>query len=128
MSGVFTCGKRIIEDERNKLYKSFVNFVRCFRPKAFVMENVPNILSIGGGMVRDSILKDFEDLGYTISVQVLTASDYGVPQNRRRAVFVGFSDGTKFKFPKPFDTPKVTSYEALCDLPEGSLSMEKNIL
>lgn len=86
------------------------------------MENVPNILSIGGGMVRDSILKDFEDLGYTISVQVLTASDYGVPQNRRRAVFVGFSDGTKFIFPKPFDTPKVTSYEALCDLPEGSLS------
>lgn len=120
--GFSLAGKRIIEDERNKLYKSFVNFVRCFRPKAFVMENVPNILSIGGGMVRDSILKDFEDLGYTINVQVLTASDYGVPQNRRRAVFVGFSGRTKFNFPQPFDTPKVTSYEALCDLPEGSLS------
>ena len=86
------------------------------------MENVPNILSIGGGIVRDSIMKDFEAIGYTVNVQVMTASDYGVPQNRRRAVFVGFADGTKYSFPNPLCSPKVTSYEALCDLPEGSLA------
>lgn len=120
--GFSVAGKRIIEDERNKLYKSFVDFVRCFRPKAFVMENVPNILSIGGGLVRDSIINNFESLGYTVSVQVMMASDYGVPQNRRRAVFVGFADGTKFRFPQPACDHKVTSYEALCDLPEGSLA------
>lgn len=120
--GFSVAGKRIIEDERNKLYKSFVNFVKCFHPKAFVMENVPNILSIGDGIVKDSIMKDFEAIGYTVNVQVMTASDYGVPQNRRRAVFVGFADGTKYSFPNPLCSPKVTSYEALCDLPEGSLA------
>lgn len=119
--GFSVAGKRIIEDDRNKLYKSFVAFVECFRPRAFVMENVPNILSIGGGSVRDSIISDFESIGYKVSVKVVTASDYGVPQNRRRAVFVGFADGTEFTFPEPLETPKVTSYEALSDLTEDSI-------
>ncbi len=87
--GFSIAGKRIIDDERNKLYKSFVAFVRCFMPDAFVMENVPNILSIGNGVVKESILSDFQELGYNVSYKILLASDYGVPQNRRRAVFVG---------------------------------------
>ena len=119
--GFSVAGKRIIEDERNTLYKSFVRFVDCFHPKAFVMENVPNILSIGNGLVKNSIIHDFEKLGYKVSVQVLTASDYGVPQNRKRADFVGLADGRSFAFPKPFKTEKVTSYEALCDLTENSV-------
>lgn len=119
--GFSVAGKRIIEDERNKLYKSFVEFVGCFRPKAFVMENVPNILSIGNGIVKDSIIKDFEDLNYKVSVEIITASNYGVPQNRRRAVFVGLKDGKDFVFPEPLKTEKVTSFEALSDLPENSI-------
>lgn len=55
--GFSVAGKRIVEDKRNELYKSFVKFVDVFRPKAFVMENVPNILSLGKGIVRDSILR-----------------------------------------------------------------------
>ena len=47
--GFSVAGKRIVDDERNKLYKGFVRMVDYFRPRAFVMENVPNILSIGGG-------------------------------------------------------------------------------
>ena len=120
--GFSVAGKRIIEDERNKLYKSFVGFVDCFRPHAFVMENVPNILSIGNGVVKDSIIKDFESLGYKVSVQVITASDYGVPQNRRRAVFVGLANGKEFQFPEPYKIEKVTSLDALSDLPENSLA------
>lgn len=119
--GFSVAGKRIIEDERNKLYKAFVNFVDCFRPHAFVMENVPNILSIGGGIVKDSIIKDFEQLGYKVSVQVVTASDYGVPQNRRRAVFVGLIDGRDFAFPEPYMQDKITSFDALSDLTEESI-------
>lgn len=120
--GFSVAGKRIIEDERNKLYKAFVGFVDCFRPHAFVMENVPNILSIGNGMVKDSIIKDFESLGYKVSVKVITASEYGVPQNRRRAVFVGLSNGKEFQFPEPSIMEKVTSFDALSDLPENSLA------
>ena len=119
--GFSVAGKRIVDDIRNKLYKNFVRFVEFFKPKAFVMENVPNIFSIGGGKVKKSIIKDFTELGYSIEYKVLTASDYGVPQNRRRAFFVGFLNGHKFEFPKPFETDKVTSFEALSDLPEYSV-------
>ena len=116
--GFSVAGKRIVDDLRNKLYKSFVAFVAYFQPKAFVLENVPNILSIGNGIIRDSIVDDFTRLGYTVEYKVLTASDYGVPQNRRRAIFVGFKNGHHFSFPMPYKTPKVTAREALSDLPE----------
>ena len=86
--GFSVAGKRIVDDERNKLYKGFVRMVAYFKPSAFVMENVPNILSIGGGVVKQSILYDFHKLGYHVETKVLLASDYGVPQNRRRAVFL----------------------------------------
>lgn len=119
--GFSVAGKRIVDDVRNKLYKNFVRFVEYYKPKAFMMENVPNILSIGGGIVRDSIVKDFSDLGYKVVYKVLTASNYGTPQNRRRAVFVGFKDGKEFIFPQQTVEQLITSYEALSDLPENSL-------
>lgn len=119
--GFSIAGKRIIDDDRNKLYKSFVNFVSFFKPKAFIMENVPNILSMGDGIIRESILKDFSDLGYAIQYKVLTASDYGVPQNRRRAVFVGLLDGTNFEFPKVLTENPVTTRQAIEDLPDCSI-------
>ncbi len=119
--GFSIAGKRIIEDKRNELYKAFVNFVRVFKPKAFVMENVPTILSMGNGIIRDSILADFTALGYNVSYKVLLASDYGVPQNRRRAVFVGLLNGCSYEFPAPCVDAPITSKEAISDLPEFSL-------
>ncbi len=120
--GFSIAGKRIVDDERNKLYKGFVRMVSHFKPKAFVMENVPNILSIGEGAVKEAILNDFKELGYQVEVQVMLASNYGVPQNRRRAVFVGLRNGESYEFPSPLDKPMVTSKEALSDLPENSLA------
>lgn len=119
--GFSIAGKRIVDDDRNKLYKSFVRFVEYYKPKAFLMENVPNILSIGNGVVRDSIVKDFSDLGYKVVYKVLLASDYGVPQNRRRAVFVGFQNGFEFIFPERSIEHLITSSDALSDLPENSM-------
>lgn len=119
--GFSVAGKRIVEDIRNKLYKSFVSFVEFFSPEMFVMENVPNILSIGDGMVREAILADFRSLGYNVKYKVLTASDYGVPQNRRRAIFVGSKNGD-FEFPVPSVKNKVTVSQALSDLPECSVN------
>ena len=119
--GFSIAGKRIVDDERNSLYKSFVKMVAHFKPKAFLLENVPNILSIGDGVVRDAIVKDFTDLGYKVTYKVLLAADYGVPQNRRRAIFVGMLDGTEFKFPQPTVDCPVTSKEAISDLPEESI-------
>jgi DNA (cytosine-5)-methyltransferase 1 len=119
--GFSVAGKRIIDDERNKLYKNFVRFVDYYRPRAFMMENVPNILSIGGGIIRDAIVSDFSSLGYNVSYKVLTASNYGTPQNRRRAIFVGLKNESVFTFPERTLNDYITSYEALSDLPEGSL-------
>ena len=90
-------------------------------PDAFVMENVPNILSIGDGVVKESIIKDFSDLGYNVNYKVLLASDYGVPQNRRRAVFVGLRNG-EYSFPTPTTTTPITTKEALSDLPDDSVA------
>lgn len=118
--GFSIAGKRIVNDDRNKLYKGFVRMVEYFKPKAFVMENVPNILSIGDGAVRETIINDFKSLGYTVETKVLTASDYGVPQNRRRAVFVGLTKGN-FDFDIPMVAEKVTTKEALSDLSEQSI-------
>lgn len=119
--GFSIAGKRIVNDERNKLYKGFVRMVSYFKPRAFVMENVPNILSIGEGVVKQSILDDFQDLGYQVGTKVLLASDYGVPQNRRRAVFVGMQNGV-FDFNIPTVEHKVTTWEALSDLTEESIA------
>ena len=119
--GFSVAGKRIIDDDRNKLYKSFVKFVEIFLPKIFVMENVPNILNIGEGLIKDSILHDFARIGYNVTYKVLTASDYGVPQNRRRAIFVGVCNNKNFNFPKISTTCKITAKEAISDLPENSV-------
>ena len=119
--GFSIAGKRIVDDDRNKLYKSFVRMVAYFKPKAFVLENVPNILSIGDGAVREAIIKDFSELGYKVTYKVLLAADYGVPQNRRRAIFVGMLDGKEFVFPEPTVKQPVTSKEAISDLPEEGI-------
>ena len=120
--GFSIAGKRIIEDERNDLYKSFVRFVNYFKPKAFVMENVPNILSMGNGVIKSKIINDFVGLGYNVDSQVLISSDYGVPQNRKRAFFVGIKNSEYFEFPQPIDKRKITSKEAISDLPDVSIA------
>lgn len=119
--GFSVAGKRIIDDDRNKLYKSFVKMVAHFKPKAFVLENVPNILTIGDGIIKHAIISDFEALGYTVVNKILIASDYGVPQNRRRAFFVGLLNGKEFIYPQPTITERVTSEQAISDLPENSI-------
>lgn len=120
--GFSIAGKRIVDDERNQLYKSFLHYVEFFKPKAFLMENVPNIMSIGKGAIKEQIIIDFEKIGYKMSNKILLASDYGVPQNRKRAFFVGLRDGSVFDFPEP-TTPdnKITSKQAISDLPEHTL-------
>lgn len=120
--GFSIAGKRDIDDERNLLYKSFLDFVKILSPKAFLMENVPNIMSMGKGVVKDNIIQDFEALGYKICPKVLLASDYGVPQNRKRAFFVGFKSDIIFQFPTATVTEKVTTKDAISDLPEFSVS------
>lgn len=120
--GFSIAGKRMIDDDRNQLYKSFVEFVKYYQPKAFLMENVPNMMSMGKGVIKEQITQDFENLGYFVHSKILMASDFGVPQNRRRAFFIGFKKECHFEFPLPLENKKVTAYEAISDLPDYTVN------
>lgn len=126
--GFSIAGNRQVGDKRNKLYTAFTDFISFYKPKAFLMENVPNIISIGKGFVKENIISDFQNLGYAVFYKVLLASDYGVPQNRRRAFFIGIKNNNKFIFPiKSIDRP-VTTSDAISDLPEYGLEDGVNFL
>lgn len=77
------------EDPRNELYKIFLSAVRRWKPRAFVMENVPGMLSIGGQNVAEEIGADLAESGYRVGYAVLNAVWYGVPQFRERLFFIG---------------------------------------
>ncbi|MED1715665.1 DNA cytosine methyltransferase [Bacillus paralicheniformis] len=107
--------RKTINDERNFLFKYFVAVVDFVRPRYFVMENVPNLLTAENGYFKEEIIELFEGLGYTLSTDTLNAADYGVPQNRRRAVIIGRQGEFAIAMPKPLDY-KVTIWDAISDL------------
>jgi DNA (cytosine-5)-methyltransferase 1 len=87
-------------DKRLNLYVQYGKFLKEFRPKAFVFENVPGILSSSGGMHFMHLKKYFRKLGYDIDDRILNAKDYGVLQNRRRVIIVGWRKDLNFSFPE----------------------------
>src|SRR5262249_9693482 len=81
---------RLINDPRNRLYRHYVSVIRQLRPRTFVMENVPGLENLGGGVVRSQVLEDLALGGdYQVDCRVLDAAAFGVPQNRLRILFVG---------------------------------------
>lgn len=126
--GFSIAGKRDVNDKRNQLYNSFLVSLEELQPNAFLMENVPNLKSMDNGSVFEKIKSDFEKLGYNVSSKILLASNYGVPQNRRRLFIVGLKNGI-FEFPKETHIKnKVTTKDAISDLPETSLKDGENYL
>ena len=110
-------GPRNFDDPRNKLYLSYIRLVKEIKPRAFVIENVPGLVALFGGEIKNNIFKRFNALGYNIECKILCASDFGVPQNRRRVVFVGTKKGEKTFFYPEKNGEVVTCEMALSDLP-----------
>jgi len=127
--GFSLTGTRDENDERNTLFESMVKAVDFFQPKAFVLENVPGLATLYKGKAKESILKDFSNLGYTINYKILYAPDYGIPQIRKRLFFVGLKDGVTFEFPEPVNTPDkyVASEEAIGDLHDFKEDFGKDV-
>ena len=119
--GFSLAGPRQIDDSRNVLYRAMVKTARELHPKVVVLENVPGMIQLHGGLVKDKILKDFAELGYTMGEpHILYAPDYGIPQIRKRVVFVGLLHSkTEYTYPKPILKPEeyVTCEQAIGDLP-----------
>ena len=113
--GMSLSGPRKFDDPRNKLYLSYIRLVEEIRPKAFVIENVPGLVSLFGGQIKNSIIQRLSELGYTVCYKTLCSADYGVPQRRRRVIFVGIKNAI-FEYPTPSKT-QITCEMALSDLP-----------
>ncbi|MDD1414648.1 DNA cytosine methyltransferase [Dolichospermum sp. ST_con] len=79
---------RYIDDPQNQLYKSFLDFVKEFKPLYVIMENVPEILTAYKGLFKYQITNQLESLGYKVISSSLNAAKYGVPQTRSRAFFI----------------------------------------
>lgn len=89
--GFSIAGKRDSKDPRNSLFMEYVKYLKYFNPKAFIMENVIGILSMkteNNEKVIDIILSELS-INYNCIVMKLYASDFEVPQNRRRTIIVG---------------------------------------
>lgn len=119
-------GKNIESDARNFLYKEFIRVVQYYKPLFFVIENVNSLLN---HWIFPTITKDLQKglnrkrkdyPGYNLSHQILTASDYGVPQIRKRLFIVGRRKDTNltFEFPDVNTSSPVSVGEAIGDLPE----------
>jgi DNA (cytosine-5)-methyltransferase 1 len=128
--GFSLTGPRNFDDERNKLYLAVFDMVKAFEPEAFVIENVNGMATLYGGQIKDEIIRRFEKLGYTVNSQVLCAADFGVPQMRKRLIFVGLKPkyGT-FCFPEPIVDKEhyVTCREAIDDLPSLELELGEEV-
>jgi len=80
-----------LDNPKNFLVKEYIRIVKDKQPKIFVLENVPQLLSCGNGQFIDEIKLQFSD--YDINYKILCASDYGVPQMRRRTIVIGSKIG-----------------------------------
>jgi DNA (cytosine-5)-methyltransferase 1 len=97
--GYSQIGTRLLDDPRNALYQEFVRILVELQPPVFLMENVPNMLLLNKGLFKTQVLAAFAEAGYSNSdVRVVAASDFGVPQVRRRAIFFGVRDGSGFPY------------------------------
>lgn len=114
--GMSLSGPRQFDDPRNKLYLSYIRLVNEVRPKAFVIENVPGLISLFGGQIKENIITKFSQMGYDIKYKIVCSADYGVPQMRKRVIFVGVKGKNDFVYPKE-NKNYVTCEMALSDLP-----------
>ena len=119
-------------DERNFLFLEYMKYVEVFKPDCIILENVSGMRSTAGGHFENEIKKYMESLGYTVSVSLLQAADFGVPQYRLRLLFVGLRDGSGLRAPFVFPIGAFsqdnyrTVNDAFSDLPRLSNGGKKS--
>jgi len=119
--GFSTLGDRLSADPRNALVDAFVRVIDGLRPQAVVIENVRAIATEYQGRYKEHVLSALASIGYKAHFAILNAADFGVPQHRRRAIFVAFADPrVEYRFPSPTHGPGLLPYatvgEAIADL------------
>lgn len=120
---------RYLDDPKNLLVKSFLQYAEFLKPSIILMENVAEMKNGFQGQYTDEVISRLTEEGYTVTHGVLNAADYGVPQRRRRAFFMANRLGLQFTIPRSTHLPKpktpllitvpthVSVWEAISDLP-----------
>lgn len=109
---------RFIAHPKNRLFREFVNYVKHFTPKYFIMENVEGMTSyeLNEEPIVEVIKRSFGE-NYNVDSEVLDASEFGVPQQRRRIIFIGTrSDMVLAEYPYSDEITKISALEAIRDL------------
>ena len=109
-------GTRRVEDPRADLWQGFMAVVKRLKPRAVLVENVPDLPAWNDGAVLMGFYDSLRELGYSVDARVLDAFQYGVPQHRARLILVGLRDGGVFEWPAPSNTI-TTLRDAIGDLP-----------
>jgi len=120
---------RGMDDERGRLFFDYLRILRAKRPLFFVAENVPGMLSAKHINEFNNIKNMFTQCGYRVTHELLNASDYGVAQDRKRVIIVGYRNdlGLEFNFGNLEKLyPKRTLRDIIFDLPEPLPALEKN--
>ncbi|WP_286829062.1 MULTISPECIES: DNA cytosine methyltransferase [Kordiimonas] len=92
--------KHKTNDERTKLYVHYGRFLNRYRPKAFVFENVPGLLSSAGGQYYRNLKKYYKRLGYEVQERLLNARDFNVVQHRERVIIIGWRKELNWSYPE----------------------------
>lgn len=115
-------GKRLIDDERNRLVFHFWRIVTTLRPRYFLMENVPGMIQGGHSSIVHQLISDFRDAGYHVvePPRVLQAAEYGVPQSRKRVFLLGALKGERLpSYPDALVRPAGIRVPGAKELPRG---------
>lgn len=108
--------RKSINDPRNFLFRYYFEVVKRVRPKYFVIENVPNLLTTEEGYFKDEIVELFSGIDYAVSCGILCAADFGIPQDRHRTCILGkLGAAGPISLPKP-NGVRTTVWEAISDL------------
>lgn len=92
--------KDMSNDPRNHLYKHYVKFLQKYQPKMFVFENVPGILTAKNGHYLELIFDAVREAGYELDKKVLNAKDFGVLQDRKRVIIIGWKNDLDIEYPE----------------------------
>lgn len=92
--------QKMKEDPRNHLYLHYVKFLEKYKPKIFVFENVPGILSANNGSQLDKIFEAIKAVGYNVEYKILNSKNFNVLQDRKRVIIIGFRNDSNFQYPE----------------------------
>lgn len=118
---------RGINDKRGKLFYDYIRVIEAKKPKFFLAENVSGILLPRHWMAFNAIITEFEAIGYKVKWELLNASNYEVPQDRKRVIIIGFREDLTLNYFFPRQSLNVvTLREAIGDMPKPLPAAENN--